>query len=275
MQTPNPTCCIVRITGGGARHLERAALEGDEHVVVVEQPQRALDRVPARALQLHHQADAAAAEVDHLGERRVGDAATWAVVRHLEVVPDVELDEVGADLDRALEGRERVLRQVGRGAAVGDHEHSRSRSGTSMRSTSSSAAAIRSAPSVRVRPTTRAPAAFAAATPTSVSSKTSSSAGSTPSAPRQQVRLGVGLAARRRRGERRCGEGVADSGRVDDGLDLAAGGRRDDRDGQRAAAKRTAARIVVVDGRAVGDELVVAVDPLADQGRGRRRRASG
>ena len=36
----------------------------------------------------------------------------------------VELDVVGAQLDRPLEGRQRVLGQLGRGAAVRDHEHS-------------------------------------------------------------------------------------------------------------------------------------------------------
>ena len=69
--------------------------------------------------------DAAAAHLDRLGERRVHAAAARRVVRHLEPVPDVELDEVGADLDRPLERRQRVLRQLGRSAAVRDHEHSR------------------------------------------------------------------------------------------------------------------------------------------------------
>jgi len=37
----------------------------------------------------------------------------------------VELDEVGAELDRALERGQRVLRELPRGAAVRDHERSR------------------------------------------------------------------------------------------------------------------------------------------------------
>ena len=139
--------------------------------------ERAPNGVAARPLQLDHHADAAVAEIEHLGERRVADAAARRVVGDAEVVVHVELDEVGADLDRTLERGQRVLGQIGRRAAVRDDEHQPSRrriTPTSMRSISSSARARRCGSSVprHRRARGRRPAARADAIPASVSSKT-------------------------------------------------------------------------------------------------------
>lgn len=75
----------------------------------------------------------------------------WAVVAHDELAVggrvDVELDEVCAELDRPLEGRESVLGQLPAGATVRDDERQRRSLATTAgpsASTSSSAAARRS-----------------------------------------------------------------------------------------------------------------------------------
>src|SRR5207302_1126530 len=133
-------------------------------------------------------ADPAAGEVEHVVELRQRGPAARRIVRHDELAPlvrvDVELDEVRADLDRALECRQRVLRELVRRAAVRDDQHqpsTRRISSTSIPSISSSAAASRSGTSVPCRAKTRIPAAFADAIPASVSSKTSTSPAGTPS----------------------------------------------------------------------------------------------
>ena len=131
---------------------DRAGLEADDHRVLVEQRERPLDHpVPPVAvgrLQLDHHPDPAPTEIEHLGERRKGLAASRPVVRddELTVRPGmhVELDEVGADLDRALERRQRVLRQLRRGAAMGDHERARHPASRRRRTTSTSIVSISS-----------------------------------------------------------------------------------------------------------------------------------
>ena len=67
----------------GAQRLERGPLEADDRVLVADEPHRARDdvvaAVAARGLQLDHERDPAAAEVEHLVERRVGAAAARGV----------------------------------------------------------------------------------------------------------------------------------------------------------------------------------------------------
>ena len=134
-----------------ARLLERRALEADERVGVRQEANRARDdvvaAVAARGLQLDHDADASAHQIERLLEGRVVTAGARRLVRDdepsLGVGVHVELDIVGADLDRALERGQRVLGQLGRGAAMRYDKHRRI-SSTSMRSTSSSASRSRS-----------------------------------------------------------------------------------------------------------------------------------
>jgi putative spermidine/putrescine transport system substrate-binding protein len=98
--------------------LEGCALERDEHVVGAEHPHGARDdvvtAVPIRRLQLDHDRDAVPHQVERVLERGVDAAALGAIVRDHEATVHigvhVELDEVRAKLDRALEGGQRVLR---------------------------------------------------------------------------------------------------------------------------------------------------------------------
>ena len=67
--------------------------------------------VAPRILQLAHDPDPAAEELDRIFETRL--AAEWAVMaddeRAIRSGVHIELDEVGSELDRSSEGRERVL----------------------------------------------------------------------------------------------------------------------------------------------------------------------
>src|SRR4029079_4285181 len=96
----------------------------------------------------------------------------------------VELDEVGAELDGALERGEGVLGMLRRGSAVRDDDHLASRrriKSTSIVSEISSASPRRLGARVAVpAPPPPPPAALAEAIPASVSSNTRTSAGSTP-----------------------------------------------------------------------------------------------
>jgi hypothetical protein len=51
-----------------ACELERRAAEADEHRVVVDKGERLAHRLLAWPFQLHHHADSASAELEHLGE---------------------------------------------------------------------------------------------------------------------------------------------------------------------------------------------------------------
>ena len=223
-------------------------LEANDDRVVVEQLERPLDdlvaAVAVRRLQLDHDADAAAAQVEHLRERRVGGApAAGPVVGddELAVGPGVhvELDVVGAELDRALERRQRVLGQPAPRAAMGDDE-GRSRVQEAPHDATSmpvdqlvgrrEAVAARASSSI-ASSASRA-RARAEATPASVSSKATASAGAdAEQLERPQVALGVRLAVRRPRPE----ETIArkrrrEPGGLDDGLDLRERRAREDRD---------------------------------------------
>src|SRR5207247_8309072 len=80
--------------------------------------------------------------------------------RALRIAVHVELDEVGAKLDRALEGRQGVLGALERGPAMSDHPRqvrSLCTSSASMRSTISSAFASRSRDCVPSTATQRRP----------------------------------------------------------------------------------------------------------------------
>jgi hypothetical protein len=121
--------------------LECTRLEADDDRILGQQPLRAGDDVvaaiPPGALELAHDPDAPAQDVDRLLEPRLA-AARRVVADHERPVTrrmDVELDEVGAKLDGALECGQRVLRVLRRGSAVRDHEdaHSRARFDTEIR----------------------------------------------------------------------------------------------------------------------------------------------
>ena len=126
IEVPNPTCCIVRSAGPErARLLERAALEADDHVVVEQQRRATTSCRCSRA-----GASARPSRRSVRGRGRAPPRASGSRRPPRRVVDDdevgcrhVELDVVGADLDRALERGQRVLRQLGRRAAVGDDEH--------------------------------------------------------------------------------------------------------------------------------------------------------
>ena len=141
---------------GGARTSSSAGRwKQTTHGVVVEERERARDDVVAtvagRALQLDHHPIRPRVSSTRLLERRQACSPSRRVVGDHELTvgsrPDVELDEVRADLDRALERGQRVLRQVPRRAAVRDHERghgsSRCTAARSISGISSSAAASR------------------------------------------------------------------------------------------------------------------------------------
>ena len=133
---------------------DRASRERDDDGVGREEPHRPGDDVVAAvepgALQLGHDADSPGGQLEHLLEGRDpelpqldqracperpaggGEPVEPEVVEDDEPAVarglDVELDVVGADLDRALERGEGVLELVVRRAAVGDDDHARSRS---------------------------------------------------------------------------------------------------------------------------------------------------
>ena len=185
----------------------------------------------------------------------------------------VELDEVGADLDRALEGGEGVLRQLGGRSPVGDRPRhsSRSSSGTSILSTRSSAPASRSRAWVPRTATTCVPAAFADATPASVSSKTSvSPRGDAERFEREQVALRIGLAAGHVVVGDHGREQICQPGRGDDRIDLLSCGAGDDREPRPFGGE--ANRVAHRRGhrRPVGDDAAVAVDPFPDEDRSMR-----
>ena len=105
IDVPKPTCCMVRTSGRSApRLLERAALETQDHGILVDEAKRARDDIVApiarRALQLDHHADPASAEIEHFLEQRVAATEARRVVDDDEVADrvgtDVELDVVGA-----------------------------------------------------------------------------------------------------------------------------------------------------------------------------------
>ena len=177
----------------------------------------------------------------------------------------VELDAVCAELDRALEGGQRVLGQIRRRAAVRYDKHRRM-SSASMRSTSSSACRSRSGSSVPTLAITRSPAAFADAMPASVSSKTSASRVAERVERRADSPRGRACRARRRRRRRSRGSSP-DPGGLDDRLDLVAGGAGADR--ERHAARRRSGPLL---GRArepstpSRDRSAIAVDALLDHG---------
>ena len=168
-------------------------------VVLAEERDRPADDVvppvEVRALELRHDPDPPARQLDDVLERRdsvlaqLGErtAAKRPAERRqpveVEIVEDdegavgrglhVELDEVGPQLDRPLERRERVLALVGGGAAMGDHPRHPTSDRTSSRSIAStmpSAAASRSSGSVPRTAMQRSPAPRAESTPASVSS---------------------------------------------------------------------------------------------------------
>ena len=223
--------------------------------------------IAARSLQLDHHPDAPAHQIERSLEGRVFAAGTRRLVRDdepaLGVGVHVDLDIVGADLDRALERGQRVLGQLGRGAAMGYDKHRRI-SSTSMRSTSSSASRSRSGSSVPSFAITRSPAAFADAMPASVSSKTSASFGSPSRRSVLQVALGVRLAAHDVVGRNDRSKVPGEAGRLDDRLDLRT--RRAGADRERHALGGVAHRFanVLVDRGAVSDRCAVAVHPLGD-----------
>jgi hypothetical protein len=110
-----------------AHLLEGSRLEAEDDRIVRQQPLHLLDdpvaAVAPRRLELAHDPDPSGAELDHLDE--TGLAAARHVVAD-DGAPvgrrvDVQLDEIRAELDRALESGQGVLGQLRRGTAVRDH----------------------------------------------------------------------------------------------------------------------------------------------------------
>ena len=121
-------------------------------------------------------------------------------------------------------------------------------------------------PASRASATTRVPAAFADATPASVSSKTSVSSGATPRAlEREQVALRIGLAARHVVVGDDGREQVPEPGRGDDRHDLLARGAGDDRKPRALGCEAHRGARRLGHRRPVRDRRSVAVDPLPDE----------